>query len=75
MPGLGSGAGGGFEEFYEVAGGVGEQDLPAAGAGDHVALEGEAGGAQPVDLGVEVVDDEVDAVASGGDGVGGGAGA
>ena len=55
---------GGFEQFDEVAGGVGEQDLASAGAGDDVAAEGQSGAAEPVDLGVEVVDDEVDAVAA-----------
>ena len=67
---------GGLEQFDEVAGGVGEQDLAPARAGDEVAAEGQAGGAQPGDLGVEVVDHEMDAVAAGGGGrVGGGAGA
>ncbi|WP_329011332.1 hypothetical protein OG271_30335 [Micromonospora rifamycinica] len=65
-----------MEQFDEVVGGVGEQDLPAAGSGDRFAAERQAGSLEPVDLGVEVVDDEVDAVAAGAGGVvRGGAGA
>jgi hypothetical protein len=45
-----------LEQFDEVAGGVGEQDLASAGAGYYVAAERQAGGAQSVDFGVEVVD-------------------
>jgi hypothetical protein len=60
---------GGLEQFDEVAGRVGEQDLAPAGAGDHIVAEGQSGGAQPADLGVEVVDDEVDAVPSAGYGL------
>jgi hypothetical protein len=55
----------GLEQLDEVAGGVGEQDLSSAGAGDRVAAEGQPGVAEPLDLGVQAVDDEVDAVASG----------
>ena len=66
---------GGFEEFDQVARGVGEQDLMPAGAGDHVAVEGQSGAAQPVDLGVQVVHDQVDAVAAGAGAGRGGAGA
>jgi hypothetical protein len=65
-----------LEQLRQVAGGVGEQDLAPAGTGDYVASEGQTGLAEPRDLGVQVVDDEVDAVAAGGGGVvGGGAGA
>src|SRR5215203_2086972 len=56
-----SGAGG-LEELDRVARGVFEQDLPAAGAADDVVAERQAGGPQPLDLGRDVVDDEVDAV-------------
>ncbi len=51
-----------LEEFDEIAGGVGEQDLASARAGDHLALAGHSGGAEPTDLVVEVVDDEMNAV-------------
>src|SRR5262245_39423197 len=65
-----------MEQFDEVAGWVGEQDLAAARAGDRVTAERYVGAAQPCDLRVEVVDDEVDAIAARARGVGGcGAGA
>jgi hypothetical protein len=67
---------GGLEQFDDVAGGVSEQDLAPAGAGDRVAAKGHASAGEPGDLGIQVVDDEVDAVAASGGGVvGGGAGA
>jgi hypothetical protein len=58
-----------LEQFDQVAGRVDEQDLAPAGAGDHGAAEGEAGVAEPGDLGIQVVDDEVDTVAASGGGV------
>ena len=66
---------GGLEQFDQVAGGVGEQDLAPTGAGDHVAAEGQAGVTEPGDLGIQVVDDQVDAVVASGGIVGGRAGA
>jgi hypothetical protein len=69
---------GGGEQFDEVAGGVGEQNLASAGAGDDVAAEGQSGAAQALDLGIEIVNGEMDAVAAGSCGVrrcGAGAGA
>src|SRR5919109_287512 len=57
---------GGLEELDRVARGVVEQDLPAAGTGDDVVAEGQAGGAQALDLRRAVVDDEVDAVPASG---------
>jgi hypothetical protein len=59
-----------LEQFDQVAGGVGKQDLTAAGAGDHVTAKRQAGSTLPLDLGVEVLDDQVDAVAPGNVGVG-----
>ena len=73
-----SAAGGGLEELYEVAIRVREQDLTATGSGDHFTAERKARGAEPVDLGVQVVEHQVDAVASGNVGLlrrGSGAGA
>src|SRR6266542_6894433 len=66
----GAGLLGGLEQFDQVAGRVGEQDLAPAGAGDCVAAERHPGAAKPVDLGVQTIDDEVDAVATGGGRVG-----
>jgi len=60
--------GSGLEEFDEVAGRVGEQDLASSGSGDDVAVEGQPDGVESVDLGVEVVDDEMDAVPARGGG-------
>ena len=53
---------GGLEQFDRVAGRVLEQDLLAARAGDDVVAERQPGGAQPLDLGGDVVDDQMDAV-------------
>src|SRR5215218_9366943 len=53
-----------LEQFDQVASEVGEQDLAPAGAGDHVTAEGQAGAAEPGDLGVKVVEDDLDAVAA-----------
>ena len=50
------------EQFDRVAGGVFQEDLLTARAGDDVVAERDAGGAQPGDLGGEVGHDEVDAV-------------
>src|SRR3954469_10172781 len=64
-----------LEQLDQIAVRVGEQDLPPTRAGDQVAAEGQVCIAEPGDLGVEVVDDEVDAVTAGDGGiVGGGAG-
>jgi hypothetical protein len=51
-----------LEELDHVAGGVLQQDLSAAGTGDDVVAEGQAGLAESGDLGGDVADDEVDAV-------------
>ena len=65
----------GLEQFDQVAGGVGEKDLASAGTGDHVAAKRHIAVAEPGDVGIQVVDDQVDTVAaSGGVVVGGGAG-
>jgi 3-carboxy-cis,cis-muconate cycloisomerase len=58
-------SGSGLEQLDQVAGRVGEQDLPAAGARDELAAERQPGGTQPVDLGLQVVHDQVDPVAAG----------
>src|SRR5690242_10763039 len=63
---LRSACGGGLEQFDEIAGRVGQQDLLPARTGDRVAAEHEPRLAEPVDFGVQVVDDQVDAVTSGG---------
>jgi hypothetical protein len=54
-----------LEQLDQVAGGVGEQDLSPSRAADRVRAEGESGSAKSVDLSVEIIDDEVDAVAAG----------
>ncbi len=59
---LGCSATGGLEELDDVAGRVLEQDLLAAGSFHDVVAERRAGVAEPSDLGVDVVDDEVDPV-------------
>src|SRR3954447_2349058 len=56
-----SGAGG-LEELDWVAGGILEEDLLTARPADDVVAERQAGGAQPLDLGRDVFDNEVDAV-------------
>src|SRR5918996_1746811 len=56
---------GGLEQFDEVAGRVGEQNLPAARPGHHVAVKVQTSRAEPVDLGIQVVDNQVDTVAAG----------
>jgi hypothetical protein len=58
-----------LEQFDQVAGGVGDQDLATAGAGDQVAAERQPGRTQSVDLGVQIVDDQVDTVAAGRGGI------
>src|SRR3954454_17696191 len=57
---------GGLEELDRVAGGVFEHDLLAAGSADDVVAELHAGGAQPLDFGGDVLDDEVNAVPTAG---------
>jgi hypothetical protein len=49
-----------LEQLDHVAGGVFEQDLTAAGAGDDVVAEAHSGLAEPSYLGGDVGDDEVD---------------
>src|SRR5262245_3134029 len=58
--------GGELEELDEVAGGVQEQDLLAAGSLDDVVAEPCTGVAEAGDFGIDVVDDEVDAVPAAG---------
>jgi hypothetical protein len=55
-----------LEELDRVAGGVVEQDLLAARAGDHVVAEAQSGGPQPFDLSGKIVDDQVNAVPTAG---------
>src|SRR5262245_66669962 len=57
---------GGLEELDDVAGGVLEQDLPAAGSCEDVVAEPGPRGAEAGDFGIDVVDDEVDAVPAAG---------
>src|SRR5262249_44133505 len=54
--------GGGLEELDDVAGGVLEQYLLAAGSFEDVVAEPSTGAAETGHLGIDVVDDEVDAV-------------
>jgi hypothetical protein len=49
-----------LEDLDRVAGGVVDEDLSTARAADDIVAEAEAGGAEALDLGVDVVDDEVD---------------
>src|SRR3954454_12760779 len=51
-----------LEELYEVAGRVLEQDLGSPRAGHDLVAEGQARRAQPVDLGLYVIDHELDPV-------------
>src|SRR4029079_11946655 len=53
---------GGLEQLGQVAGRVDEQALGATRAGDDLVAELEPGLTQPIHLGGEVGDDEVDAV-------------
>src|SRR6059058_2266166 len=59
----------GLEELDGVAGGIVEHDLLAAGTTDHGAAEHHTGGAKALYFGVDVVDDQVDAVPSAGTGL------
>src|SRR5438128_12302328 len=68
-PGTGSVAAGWLEQLDEIAGRVDGEDLCAAGTGDHVVAELDAGGLEAGDLCVEVVDDEVDTVPPAGSGL------
>jgi hypothetical protein len=52
----------GWKSSNRVAGGILEQDLLAARIADDVIAKAQAGGAQPLDLPGNVVDDHVDAV-------------
>jgi hypothetical protein len=56
-----SGAGG-LEELDRVAGRVVDQDLLTAGAADDFVAKREASGTQPLDLGSDVVDLQVDSI-------------
>src|SRR5262245_44533893 len=58
--------GGELEELDDVAGGVQEQDLPAAGSLDDVVAEPCTGVAEAGHLGIDVVDDQMDAVPAAG---------
>src|SRR3954452_11812447 len=53
-----------LEELDQVVVGVGQQDLASARSAHHLAAEGKARATEPVDLCIEVVDDEVDAIAA-----------
>jgi hypothetical protein len=57
-----------LEQLDDVARGVLEKDLGAAGSGEDVVAEGEPITAEARDLGLDVVDDEVDAVPAAGAG-------
>jgi len=57
-----------LEELDGVAGRIVEHDLLASRPADHVAAEDDARGAKPFDLRLDVVDDQVDPVPSGGPG-------
>src|SRR5262245_56512698 len=56
----------GLEELDRVAGGVVEHDLPAAGAADDLVPERDSFTGQAFDLGLDVVDDQVDPVPAAG---------
>jgi hypothetical protein len=58
-----------LEHLDQVAGGILHQDLLAAGAGHDVVAERHAVRSEPVDLGVDVGDDEVDPVPPPGSGL------
>src|SRR5262245_19096998 len=58
--------GGELEELDDVAGGVQEQDLLATGSLDDVVAEPCPGVAEAGDFGIDVVDDQVDAVPAAG---------
>src|SRR3954454_2219281 len=51
-----------LKQLDRIAGGVLEEDLLAAGPVDDLVAERHAGRAQPLDVGGDVVDDEVDAI-------------
>jgi hypothetical protein len=59
-----------LEQLDDVAGGVLEQDLLAAGPGEDLVPERHTRGPEAVDLGRDVVDDQVDAVPHAGAGGG-----
>src|SRR5437868_3775682 len=52
----------GLEQLDRVSRGVVDQHLLASGSADDVVPELETGGAQPFDLGMDVLDDEMDPV-------------
>src|SRR5258706_15261903 len=55
-----------LEQLDDVAGGVFEQDLGTAWAGENLVAEGQPGLAEVADFGSDVVDEEVDAVPAAG---------
>ncbi len=55
-------SGGRLEDLDRVAGGVVDEYLSTSGSADYVVAEIGAGDAEALDLGVDVVDDEMDAV-------------
>lgn len=59
-----SAAGRGLEELDEIAVRVRQQDLTATRSGDHLTAKRQTRRSEPVDLGVQVVENQVDAVAS-----------
>ena len=59
-------SGGQLEQFDRVSGWIVEHRLTAAGAGDDLAAELDAGRGQLVDLGSDVGDDEMDPVPTSG---------
>jgi len=52
----------GLEQLDQVASRIGDQDLASAGSRDDLAAKGDSSGTEPVDLAVEVVEDQVDAI-------------
>src|ERR1700687_5404719 len=66
----GGSASAGLEQFHDVAGRILEEDLLAAGSFDNVVAERRTCRAESCDFGVEVVDDEVDAIPPAGFGFG-----
>src|SRR4030088_2648222 len=61
-------AAGRLEQLDQIAGGILEQDLRTAGPGHDLVAEFDSGGAQPCDLGGEIIDDQVNAVPAAGTG-------
>jgi hypothetical protein len=57
-----------LKQLDEIAGGILQQDLRSARAAHDIVAELDAGGAQPRDLGRNIIDDEMNAVPSAGTG-------